>query len=77
MLGIFSRAPIGALHKSWVRIEDHHPAFRQIGLKRTSLIKAEKLAVVHESIFQRKLGKLPADLMAQVQDALKRALFLS
>lgn len=76
VLGIFSRIPSGTLRKTWVKIEDGHPAFPQIGLKKTSLLKAEKIAVVHESVFQQKLGALPPDLRAQVQEALKRALLI-
>ena len=77
ILGIFSRLPTGALRKTWVRIEEGHPAFSQTGLRKTSLLKAEKIAVVHESVFQRRLGSLPPDIMMQVQEALKRALFIS
>lgn len=77
VLGIFSRVPSGPLRKTWVKIEDGHPAFAQIGLKKTSLLKAEKIAVVHESVLQRKLGNLPPDLISQVQEALKRALLIS
>lgn len=76
-IGIFSRVPGGTLRKTWVRIEDRHPMFLQTGLKKTSLLKAEKIAVVHESVFQRKLGRLPSDIMAQAQEALKRALLIS
>jgi len=68
ILGIFSRSPTGALCKTWVRIEEGHPAFSQTG---------PKIAVVHESVFQRRLGSLPPDIMMQVQEALKRALFIS
>jgi len=77
VMGVFSRLPAGTLRKTWVRIEDRHPAFPRTGLKKTSLLKAEKVAVVHESVFQRKLGALPSDLKAQVQEALKRALLIS
>ena len=38
------------------------------------MLKAENIAVVHESIFQRKLGSLPAAFLTQVQEALKKAL---
>ena len=77
VIGIFSRVPAGALRRTWVLVEDRHLAFRRIGLKKTSLLKAEKIAVVHESVFQRKLGTLPSDLMAQAEEALKRALHIS
>lgn len=77
VIGIFSRVPAGTLRRTWVRVEDSHPAFARIGLKKTSLLKAEKIAIVHESVFQKKLGSLPPDLMAQVQEALKRALLIA
>jgi len=76
VIGIFSRIPAGALKQTWVLIEERHPAFVQIGLKKLSLLKTEKIAVIHQSVFQRKLGSLPPDIMAQVQEALKKALFL-
>jgi mRNA interferase MazF len=74
--GIFSRVPAGTLRKTWVLIADKHPAFPQTGLKKSSLLKAEKIAVVHESVFQKKLGRLAPDVVAQVEEALKRALLL-
>jgi mRNA interferase MazF len=77
VMGIFSRVPGGTLRETWVQIEDRHPEFLQTGLKKTSLLKAEKIAVVHESVFQRKLGRLPSDVKVQAQEALKRALHLS
>jgi len=77
VIGIFSRVPAGTLRRTWVLVEDHHPAFQRIGLKKTSLLKAEKIAVVHESVFQRKLGTFPPDLLAQAEESLKRALCIS
>ena len=77
LLGIFSRMPSSLTPGIHVQIEDQHPAFDQTGLKKTSVIRAEKIAVVHESVFQRKLGILPQDMIIQVQDALKKALLLS
>jgi mRNA interferase MazF len=53
------------------------PSSGATGLKRTSLLRAEKLAVVHESVFERRLGTLPTDLTASVQQAVKEALFLA
>jgi len=77
VLGIFSRVPAGTLRKSWLLIEDQHSNFSQIGLKKTSVVKAEKIAVVHESVFQKKLGSLPTKVMVQVQKALEGALLIS
>ena len=74
LVGIFSRIPSRSIRRTWVLIEEKHSSFRRMGLRKTSLIRAEKIAIVHESIFQKRLGKLPADLMAKVEEALKRAL---
>lgn len=76
VLGIFSQAPAIVPHETWVLIEDQHPAFPQTGLKKASLLKAEKIAVVHEAIFQKKLGNLPPDILAQTQKALKKSLHI-
>lgn len=77
VLGIFSRVPARTFRKSWLLIEDQHSDFSQIGLKNTSVVKAEKIAVVHESVFQKKLGSLPTKVMVQVQKALEKALLIS
>jgi len=77
VVGIFSRMPAGTLRKTWVRLDDRHPAFSQTGLKKRSLLRAEKIAVVHESVFQKKLGELAPDMMVKAQESLKRALLLS
>jgi mRNA interferase MazF len=77
VVGIFSRVPAGTLRKSWLLIENQHSDFSRIGLKKTSVVKAEKIAVVHESVFQKKLGSLPKKVMAQVQKALEKALLIS
>lgn len=76
VLGIFSRIPATVLPETWVLIEEQHPALLQTGLKKTSMLRAEKIAVAHESVFQRKLGNLPPDIMAQTQEALKKALHI-
>ena len=73
--GIFSRVP-AKLRATWVLIDDEQIGFELTGLKKSSMLKAEKIAVIHDSVFQRKLGKLPADLTVSVQAALKRALLL-
>jgi len=76
VVGVFSRVPAGTLQRTWVLVEDKHPAFAQTGLKKTSILKAEKIAVVHESVFQKRLGRLAPDVVVQVQEALKQALLL-
>lgn len=74
ILGIFSKIPQGELRQSWVLISDTHPEFSQTGLKKTSLIRADKIATVNESVFERKLGVLPLDIQALVDAAIKNAL---
>jgi len=77
VLGIFSRLPAGPPRKTWLLIDESDTAFGQTGLKKTSLLKAEKIAIVHETVFQRKLGKLSQAYMTQAEEALKKALLLS
>ena len=76
ILGIFSKIPTGDLKNSWVLIKDSNSQFPQTGLKKTSLIRADKIATVSKLVFQRKLGGLGADLLLEVQEALKIALNL-
>ena len=75
-IGIFSRVPADALPQTWVLMKDNHAEFSLTGLQRTSLIKTEKIAIIHESVFQRQLGSLPSNVMTQVQEALKKALLI-
>ncbi len=77
ILGIFSKIPTGKLQNSWILIQDSNAQFPQTGLKKTSLIRADKIATVSTSVFQRKLGDLSADLLTEVQKALRIALNLA
>ena len=74
ILGIFSKIPTGSLRNTWVIIPDNHSQFTQAGLKKTSLIRADKIATVSKSVFQRKLGILSTDLSSKVNEALKISL---
>ena len=76
ILGIFSKIPTGKLQNSWVLIQDNNAQFLRTGLKKTSLIRADQIATVSTSVFQRKLGELSADLAIEVQKALKISLNL-
>lgn len=76
VLGIFSRVPAMPLLDTWIQIEDKHPSFAQTGLKKTSVLKAEKIAAIHQSVLHRKLGDLPTNIITHVQEALKKALHL-
>ena len=77
ILGIFSKIPTTGLRETWVLMPENHPEFLQTGLKKTSLIRSDKIATVHESVFQKRLGILPSDILILVQKALKKALNIS
>lgn len=72
--GIFSKIPTGNLRNTWVLVQDSHSHFDQTGLKKTSLIRADKITTVNRFVFQRKLGILSADLYKMVNEALKISL---
>jgi mRNA interferase MazF len=74
ILGIFSKVPAGILPERWVLIADTYPRFNQTGLKKSSIIRADKIATVHQSVFQMRLGTLPSDQIPVVEAALKNAL---
>jgi mRNA interferase MazF len=58
-------------------VSDEHPEFIQTGLKKTSLIRADKIVTVNDLVFQGQLGILPSDIHLLVQQALKKSLNLS
>ncbi|MBF2056453.1 MAG: type II toxin-antitoxin system PemK/MazF family toxin [Cyanobacterium sp. T60_A2020_053] len=76
ILGIFSKIPNEKLRKTWVLISENDPEFQETGLKKTSLIRADKIATLSKFIFQRKLGILSIDFMKKVDLALKTSLNL-
>jgi mRNA interferase MazF len=76
IVGIFSKVP-DRLRDSWIKVHEHAEAFNQTGLKKTSIIKTEKITVIHRSLIRKKLGFLPANLMEQVKKTLLQALEIS
>jgi len=66
ILGIFSRIPENP-RDSWIEISELNPAFKQTGLKKASIIKTEKITVVHQSLIRKELGSIPSELMQQVK----------
>jgi mRNA interferase MazF len=76
LIGIFSKIPTTTLQNTWVLISEQDSNFEQTGLKKTSLIRADKIATVNKTVFVKKLGTLPIDLIPLVQLALKKALNL-
>ena len=76
VVGVFSRVPARALRETWVLIEEGEQDFAQTGLAKTSVVKAEKLTIVHCSVLRRRLGRLSPVLMSRIGTALKKALYL-
>ncbi|MGD1713746.1 type II toxin-antitoxin system PemK/MazF family toxin [Dapis sp. BLCC M172] len=74
ILGIFSKVTNHNLQTTWVLIPEEHPNLLQTGLKKTSLIRADKIATVSNSVFHKKIGDLPSEILVLVQEALKNSL---
>jgi len=73
ILGIFSKVP-EKLQASWIIIDESNAAFNQTGLKKRSIIKTEKIAVLHQSLIRKKLGYISSELMQQVKQTLRKTL---
>src|SRR5438270_12047718 len=73
--GIFSRVP-AKLRATWVLIDDEQIGFELTGLKKSSIPKAEKIDVIHELVFQRKLGYIQAALLVGGEHVLKNAMMI-
>jgi mRNA interferase MazF len=75
VIGVFSRVP-QVIADTWVLLDALVHYFPDTGLKKTSVAKAEKIAVIDKKIIRRRIGTLPPEMMAQVKMAVKRALKL-
>jgi len=73
IVGIFSKVP-EYLQDSWIIIDERDPGFKQTGLKKGSVIKTEKIAVLHQSLIRIELGHLSPGLMQKVKQILRRTL---
>jgi mRNA interferase MazF len=76
IVGIFSGIPQPA-RGTWIPLSTDDPAFPQTGPKTSSVIKAERIAVIEQSILDRKLGSLTAAKLDEVKKAVKLALNLA
>lgn len=75
IIGIFSKIP-EIIQESWFIIEETSEYFTSTGLKKKSIIKTEKIAVVHTSIVKKTLGSLQEDIFTKVKEKLKKTLGL-
>lgn len=75
VIGVFSKVP-GVIEDSWFLLEEDIKGFNQTGLKKRSVIKTEKIAVIHNSIVKKKLGNLPDNIFVAVKEKLRKTLNL-
>ena len=75
IIGIFSKIP-ETIQDSWFVIEETAEYFAASGLKKRSIIKTEKIAVIHNSIVKKVLGTLRKDIFDTVKEKLKKTLQL-
>ena len=75
IVGIFSSPPQPS-RQTWIVLSSEERTFSQTGLKITSVIKAERIAVIEQSVAVRKLGSLSTLQMDKVKRAVKLALNL-
>jgi len=73
ILGIFSKVP-EALRESWIKLDEHSKDFSRTGLKKTSIIKTEKITVIHRSLIRKELGILSPELMQKFKRTLLKTL---
>jgi mRNA interferase MazF len=59
---------------SAVLVPTHHPAWAQTGLKAASVIRADKLVTLNDSVIAGSIGLLPQDILAAVRGKLKALL---
>lgn len=57
-------------------IEDSHPDFGLTGLKKSSVVKLDKLVTLETSVLLGELGELSAALLQEVNEKLRYALEL-
>jgi len=73
ILGIFSKVP-DDLRESWIKIDEKSSDFLITGLKKTSIIKTEKITVIHRSLIRKELGHLSRESMERVKKTLLKTL---
>jgi mRNA interferase MazF len=75
IVGVFSSIP-QPVRGTWLAISDRDPHFATTGLRAASVVKAERIAVIEQSLIVRKLGILPAAQFQRLKEAVKRCLQL-
>ena len=68
--------PEMSVHDTHLIINSNDGFFDNTGLKKTSLIKCDKLMTINKSIIAGMLGELPADIIKIIDQKLKIALLI-
>ncbi len=75
IVGVFSTLP-PTIQSTWLVLSQQDPDFAETGLKATSVVKAERIAVIEQSLIVRKLGALSPAHFQRLKDVVKRSLAL-
>jgi mRNA interferase MazF len=75
ILGIFSKVP-ELLQPTWIKIDQHDVDFHKTGLKKTSIIKTEKITIIHKSLTIKEIGWLSPVWLTSVRKTLLQTLKL-
>lgn len=75
VVGIFSAAPTG-LKDTWLLLDERESHFAQTGLRKSSVAKGEKVAVLHRSVVHSVIGSLHPTLLDVLAHKVKAALQL-
>jgi mRNA interferase MazF len=57
-------------------VEVQHPNFEETGLKKTSVVKLDKLATLDTGIFTGELGEISEDMFDEIKSCLREAFSL-
>ena len=75
ILGIFSKIP-ASCRDSWFKLDASEEGFQRTGLKKTSIIKTEKITVLHRSLVRKEIGILGPEAMKRVRQTVAKTLEL-
>jgi mRNA interferase MazF len=72
---ISSRVPV-SLMDSDLLVSEEHPAFRETGLKVSSVIKFDKIATVSKDLIEGEIGEIPAIFAKESNTIMSRVFHL-
>ncbi len=75
VVGVFSVLATD-INTTWLLLDERDPSFAQTGLRKSSVAKGEKVAVLHRSVVHAVIGSLSPILLDAVARKVKAALLL-